>query len=125
LIPDFSETESVIAMVVHHCMLDGQGFGAWFHNVFGDDDDISGLLTMPKLSFFNWFIIYMTAPFTVAYEITALLCGKDDHNLLRKGIPLSGKKVGAFSREINLAELKKAAKAQVCSVNDYLTALLS
>jgi hypothetical protein len=45
------------------------------------------------------------------YEMVALQFLNDDHNLIKKGIPLTGKKVGAMTREIDLAKLKKASKS--------------
>jgi hypothetical protein len=106
--------------------MDGQGFGAFLKIVFGDNDSIDGLPSIPSLGFCGWFVIYLVTPCCLVYEICKAAMKPKDHNLIKDSeIMCTGKKAGAFSREISVEVIKKTSKSLGCTVNDLLTALLN
>jgi hypothetical protein len=46
-------------------------------------------------------------------------------NAINRHVHCSGNKIGAFSRELKIGEIKKAAKTKKCTINEFMTSILS
>ena len=122
LIPNYSKEESVLILKVNHALMDGQGI-AWFVKlVAGDNDDISGLPGMKPMGMLTWIFLHLMGPFLLLYGI--FFAPKATGNAINTGEPITGEKHGAISRDLSIAEIKKAAKDKKCTVNDFMTSVL-
>ena len=54
-----------------------------------------------------------------------MLCRRQDSNAIQKDLPMTGKKNGAFSRNLDINKIKNFSKNNDCTVNDVISALLS
>ena len=108
---------------VHHCLADGLAFSA-FAMAMSDKYDAKNL---PNLKPNPWYIdlmIVVLYPYLVIKTNVDVNIVKRNHHVMKKNIPISGKKTAAFSTDFDLSEIKKFTKSKLCSINDYMGALL-
>ena len=107
----------------HHTFTDGLGFSAFGLAMSGDYDS-SNLPSLKPLPWYMKLAIFILNPFLVSRTNCEVLGLKKNHNSIKKNIGISGNKVGSFTEELNLAEIKAFCKSKKCSINDYCGALL-
>jgi hypothetical protein len=54
-----------------------------------------------------------------------MLLTPQDSNAIQKNQPMTGRKNGAYTRDIDITKIKLFSKANNCTVNDTIAALLS
>ena len=64
-------------------------------------------------------------PFLVPLKSLQMLCYRQNSNPIQKNHPMTGKKNGAFTRELDINKIKCFSKDNNCTVNDTISALLS
>jgi hypothetical protein len=113
----------VIVIKAHHCFTDGLGFAA-FAMALSDNYDVSALPALKQLSFAKRVIVFLLSPYLIIKANNDLAKKRDNINSIKKDVPLSGKKRGAFSEDFDLTQIKSFCKREQCSTNDYFGALL-
>lgn len=82
---------------------------------------------MKPLSWIKKTIIYIFLPILVLVEGISTFIKPKDRNPLKRDVPLSGQRIGAFNMDFKytLPEMKKVAKLNKISLNDLFISILS
>jgi NRPS condensation-like uncharacterized protein len=115
----------VIILKAHHCFTDGLGFATWFLSMSEGEFDTSALPGLKPLSFFKKLLIKLLYPILLLTQSLKILLTFADHNAIKKRMPMSGRKKGAFTTDLNLNRMKEYCKHSKCTINDYVTSLMS
>jgi hypothetical protein len=70
-------------------------------------------------------MLYILSPFLIIREAIDILTTFKSYNAVKKNIPMTGKKNGAYSLEIKIADVKGVAKIKNCTINDYVMGVYS
>jgi hypothetical protein len=70
-------------------------------------------------------MIYSFLPFLVLRSSLEMLLTFKDHNVIKNKLKNSGNKNGAFVQDLNIIEAKEVCKKNQCTINDFMTAVLS
>lgn len=70
-------------------------------------------------------MLYVLSPFLIIQATYDILVKKASYNAVRKNIPMTNKKNGAYSMDINISEIKAMSKLKNCSLNDYVISCYS
>jgi hypothetical protein len=123
MIPKYQDGKGIIIFKKHHVFTDGMG-AAFLCMAMNDKYDAEGLPGLKPLPFAKKCFIYLISPYLVIRSGLRILFQYKDRNCI-KNRPNSGKKVAAFTLDINLQAMKSLAKANGATVNDFITSLLS
>lgn len=124
LLPDFDSEKSIIVMKAHHSFTDGLGIACLFASI-GQEYDSTTLPGMKPVPWIKRFFIFLMSPFLVLYVLLKVQLTPDDNNSMKNSEPKTGRKTGAYSKDLDLPAMKKYCKANGITINDYTTSLLS
>ena len=123
LIPDYQPGKSAFIIKEHHCFTDGLG-GAAFMMALSDHWDHKQLPSLKANPWYMDLLIFILYPYLIVktnYDVNIV---PKNHHVMKKNLPITGKKNGAFTEDFNLELIKKFTKKNGCSINDYIGALL-
>lgn len=124
LIPDFQPGKSCIIIKSHHVLFDGLGASTMFM-AMSDEFNVSALPGLKPQSLCKKIMIYSFLPFLVLRSSLEMLLTFKDHNVIKNKLKNSGNKNGAFVQDLNIIEAKEVCKKNQCTINDFMTAVLS
>ena len=124
LLPDFETDMSVIVMKAHHSFCDGLGIACLFSSLSLEYDS-TNLPGMKQVPWFKRFFIFLISPLLVLYVLIKVQLAPNDENIMKNSEPKTGRKTGAYSKDLDLPAMKKYCKANKMTINDYTTSLLS
>lgn len=104
--------------------MDGQGFASLWALLCGEKDG-SRLPAFPAKPWYYWMVVNAAMIFLAPLQGLIYLCRRVDRNIMSRGLPVSPKKRGAFTREIEIAKVKALAKKFDATVNDCVMAIIS
>jgi hypothetical protein len=117
----------VVIVKAHHSFGDGLAFAALFLSLSNETDP--GLLPVLKpLSMKLKVMFAVFRPFLMAYAVimaVLLKLSTNEINPIKKGLPISGKKSGAFTLDFDLPKIKAFCKKNECSFNDYMLTIVN
>jgi len=87
--------------------------------------DPKELPAMKPIGCFKQSMLYILSPFLIIRETVDILTTFRSHNAVKKNVPMTGRKNGAYSMEIKINDIKALAKLKSCTVNDYVMGLYS
>ena len=93
------------------------------HNIC-DQTDASIIPSIRPLSWAKSVFIAVISPLLVLFYGLKLLVIWQPKNTIKRYTPITGKKNGAFSSDIDLATMKLWCKKNNCTINDYTTAIV-
>ena len=111
-------------MKAHHCFTDGLGWGTFFLSL-SDKYDSEALPTLKPLPWDKWLLKTLLYPYLLLKSTFTLLFIPSENNPIKKPVPMSGIKNGAFTCDLDISKMKKYCHSRNCTINDYLTAVLS
>ena len=109
LVPKFRDGMGAIICKTHHCFTDGLGFSTFFLAMSGEYTS-SSLPGMKPLPFLKQLLIYLLSPIIIVQATIDILSKQGTFNAIKKNMPFTGRKNGAFSNDLNLAEIKEYTK---------------
>lgn len=109
LVPKFRDGMGAIIVKTHHCFTDGLGFSTFFLAMSGEYTS-SSLPGMKPLPFLKQLLIYLLSPIIIVQATIDILSKQGTFNAIKKNMPFTGRKNGAFSNDLNLAEIKEYTK---------------
>ena len=109
LVPKFRDGMGAIIVKTHHCFTDGLGFSTFFLAMSGEYTS-SSLPGMKPLPFLKQLLIYLLSPIIIFQATIDILSKQGTFNAIKKNMPFTGRKNGAFSNDLNLAEIKEYTK---------------
>ena len=89
-----------------------------------DNYDATALPSLKPLSFCKQVLLFFLTPYLILMANSALAKKRNNINIIKKDLPLSSKKHGAFSTDFNLPDIKHFCMQNNCSVHDYFSAVL-
>lgn len=116
--------KGAVIIKAHHSLADGLGF-SFFFMAMSDNWDKNALPALKPMGCLKTTLVYTLLPFLVLKSGIQMALQFQDNNCIKKKVPMSGRKNGAYTEEIDLAKVKAVAKANGATVNDFMTALLS
>ena len=122
ILPNMPENKGGLMMKIHHGMADGLSLMSYLL-ILGDSKEYD-LVKMPKISNWQWVIIYVLGFVELIKFSKKLNAKKVDDNCFRQ-IKLSGKKNCYYSSSFYLKILKTYAKTIGVSINDVILALMA
>ena len=123
LIPDYSETESIIVYKAHHSTSDGIGVVALFLSM-SDNAAENGLAITKTIPLSTKIIAFILSPFLYLKCVFILLTNHRDRNILSRKDVKNDCSV-AFYNGVDLPKLKKISKQLKVSINEIFMGLLS
>jgi NRPS condensation-like uncharacterized protein len=124
LIPKYMDGKGAVILKSHHCLADGLGFSFLFLAI-SDVWDKNALPALKPMGILKTTLVYTLLPFLVLKSGIEICLQFKDNNIIKKNVPMSGRKNGAYTEDIDLLKLKALAKANGATVNDFMTAVLS
>lgn len=125
LIPDFEPGKrGAIILKAHHCFADGLGLSTFMLYVFGEfsASDIPGLKPLP---WWKRLVIIVAAPMLLTVASFKILFTCRNHNSIKRNKPMTGRKRGAYTGNLQPLKMKAYCKQRGITINDYCTAVLS
>jgi len=126
------QNRSVLIFKCHHALTDGMSLIALTAAVQDVYDKSKLFEFAPKLSICKQFIIFLTLPFTIVWNLGiilfALSANKNALTLREENdtVPdYTGEKVSHTCEDWSLQEMKDAAKTYKAGLNDFILALIS
>ena len=89
----------------HHCFADGLGLGTFFLSLCGEYDAAALPGTKP-IPFWKNVMIYCLFPYIVLKSNIVMFSSPADSNSMKRGEPMTGRKNGAFSEDLDLPKMK-------------------
>ena len=124
-LPDWSETESAIILKTHHVFSDGLGYATMFAAMQEGKFDGSSLPGMKPLSSFKKFMIMLLSPFLILQATYDILSANSSYNAVKKNMPMTNRKNGAYTQDLDLKQFKEICKIKGCTMNDYIMSVFS
>jgi hypothetical protein len=117
----------VVIVKAHHSFGDGLAFAALFLALSNESDP--GLLpNLKPMSMQKKVMFAILKPFIMVYALImgALMSHKSKEiNPIKRGLPISGKKAGAFSLDLDLPKIKTFCHQNKCTFNDYMLTIVN
>lgn len=103
--PNLEDNKAGFIIKTHHCMMDGQAFGAFYARLCGEKDgsNLPGLRPFP---WYKWLVIYLFMPLSVAILGLKWITASWDYNALKKSQVISPNKKGAASMDMDIRQIK-------------------
>lgn len=108
----------------HHCFTDGLGLGTFFLSLSGEYDS-KALPALKPLPLSKKILIWIFMPYLFLKNGLSIVFTCRNFNSIKRNEKMTGKKNGAFTTDLDLAEMKAYCKQQNCTINDYTTAVIS
>ena len=124
MIPKFMDGKGAVILKSHHCLADGLGFSFMFLAI-SDVWDKNSLPALKPMGIIKTILVYTLLPFLILRSGIKIALQFKDNNVIKKRMPMSGRKNGAYTEDIDLVRIKAVAKANGATVNDFITALIS
>lgn len=125
LIPDYSETESVMFLKIHHKIFDGISI-SMLQQALSDNYDPNNIMCLKPFPFYHKILRVMFYPALVSYGIYQnMFLNPKNVNAIKNGKKLSGIRKGYFNRNIDTLKMKECAKRNGCSVNELSLIVIS
>lgn len=106
----------------HHSLTDGLGLSA-FCMALSEDYHASNLPCVRPPTKWQEFFLFLIYPFLVVKGIgEAPKKANNIHAFKHDKVPVQGNKVGAFSMDLDISQIKAYTKSRAISVNDYVMA---
>lgn len=97
-----------------------------FHLATGDGYDVSKLIPIRNVPWYQRMILRLLTPFYIPKVLFEILSRKIDRNYLHDGKRnLSGKKLTVQSQDYLLTDIKKTSKVFKVTINDLITGCLA
>jgi NRPS condensation-like uncharacterized protein len=117
----------VVVIKAHHSFGDGLAFAALFLALSNENDP--GLLPNLKPIPMKMKVMFaILRPFIMAYSLIVNLfkaLTNKEFNPIKRGLPISGKKAGAFTLDFDLPKIKTFCKKNECTINDYMMTIVN
>lgn len=123
-IPDYQEGKSALVIKLHHCFADGLAVGSFLLSLCGEYDS-SALPGMKPLGLCKQLMIYLLYPFLILRSCVVMFSSPADFNCMKRGVPMTGRKHGAFTEDLDLVQIKQFCKQNSCTIHEYTTCVLS
>jgi hypothetical protein len=98
----------VIVFKVHHCFSDGLGLGSFFLSLMPGKDGYNPehLPGLKPMSCMKKMIVWVLYPFLVLKEGLSIALTPKNSNSIKKPIPMTGRKNGAFTIDLDINKIK-------------------
>jgi hypothetical protein len=109
LIPNYKDGMGAMILKTHHCFTDGLGYATWMLAVSGEfsTDALPGMKPLPL---WKKILIFLSYPWITAKAALGFIFLWKDSNAIKKGLPMTGKKNGAFTCDIDINQIKAYSK---------------
>lgn len=126
MVPDFTETQSIIIWKSHHVIGDGIGTLLFLSTLQDEYSPDQWIQTSSIPSFFMKVMLILTKPLTLTYAFLCFFFWSTDNNVLKQGKPLNGYKKASILKPMDVATLKKIGKFHnQATINDVVLGLVS
>lgn len=122
-IPDYTADSQVLILKIHHSMGDGVAIGSML-NAMTPEPKATNIIGL-TLSCLKKLLTVITLPFSLIAATCHILGRPTDVNPIHTKARQSGIKKGAFNMDLKLHEVKDACKNAGCTINDFITSILS
>jgi hypothetical protein len=87
--------------------------------------DPTELPTLPPLGICKRILLWVLSPFLILQATYDILSAQKHYCAVKKDVPMTNKKNGAYTQDLNLAEMKAMCKLKNCTLNDYIMSVYS
>ena len=125
LIPDFTESQSVAMIKVHHCVGDGMALIIMIGLLQDEYLKSQWIQTTSVNTLCKKITISLLKPFTAIYAFFYFLFWVTDKNFIKSKVNLAGVKHNTICKPFSVEQLKKIGKKYGGTVNDAVLGILS
>jgi hypothetical protein len=90
-----------------------------------NDYDAQNLPGLKPLTWGKKLLLILAWPYMHTKASIKVLCVRKNNNVIKKNLPMTGRKNGAFYKDFDAAQMKLFCKKKGCTINDYASSLIS